>query len=196
MRIRLKYRRGSLALEMTMALPLLLMVMFAAGYVLEAMMFRHDVAFAVRNGAVRAAADLPCDGTAATLDPRTGTERTLTLDCRRIDDERGLRAERPFFRAMTDQAHRHWGGFLRDIDPGAPLAGVVVTGGGTVRVTDVALLSGAFGATPTGATHRRVNATIWSHHQTPWREAYDPVVWDRLTMRGTGQLFPHVFPAE
>jgi hypothetical protein len=190
-----RMRRGSLVVEAVLILPLVIAFMLVSVYVLEAMVFRQDLAAATRTAAAQAAAHMSCIGPGAVLDPRGLSTRSATVTCSVVDAEAGLRSERPFFNAMEQAYSRHWPRFWRDIEPGAPVPGHVARGQGSVQVTQLSWIARGFGAVETAFLHRRTDGQLWTHHNQDWKKAMDPVIWAKLSERGTFQLFPRVFPA-
>ncbi|MEP1598075.1 MAG: hypothetical protein ABJM18_06930 [Hyphomonas sp.] len=188
-------RRGSLSLEVILALPVALMLMIAASYIMENMIFRHEVGAVSRTAAGRAAADLSCTGPGAVLEERSTMTRTATVSCQTIDDEGGLRSERPFWVSINQVSASHWSGFWRDIDPGRPVPSIVAVADASTIARQSAWAAQAFGATGTTQQHRRVHGQRWSHFRAPYRAGMDRQIWSRLSQAGTQSLFPNVFPA-
>lgn len=181
-------------LEATLLLPLMVAFFAAAIFVVEAMVFRQDLAAATRTATVRSSAQLTCVGPGVALEARNLSTRSARVTCQSVNDEAGLRSQRPFFSAMEQQYRSTWSGFWRDIDPRAPVPAHIGTGSGDVQVSGLQWAAQAFGTNATQGDHRRADARVWRHTTDSWRRAMDPEIWRRLSQRGTANLFPNVFP--
>ena len=191
-------RRGSLGLETLLVLPVAVVIILLARFILDSMLTRHDVAVYTRGGVVTAAAldrtdPVTCNQFGRTLDDREGVDRTAVASCADREAEGGLSSQQPFFRALRDGASA-WPDILRDIDPRRAEQDIRASAIGTVTFTRP-----PFSETGTPEATRdvqlRPRQDFWDHDEARLANGHDAVVWQELSRKGTYRLFPDVFPA-
>ena len=193
-------RRGSLAMEGLMILPVVMVAILLGRYVLEGAMTRQEVGVYTRGSTASAAAaetfgPADCMFDRTPFGEREGVDLTTEVACTNRNSEAGLRSAPGFWDALEDGARpfgRH-GDLLRDVHPGGPPADVAGRGQGSMQFLRPDFLAMQSGAA-TQAAHLRPGPELYTHRAAPLRAGHDPAIWQALRREGVWRLFPEVFP--
>lgn len=203
-------RRGSLALEAVMAIPVIIVFVFLTRFVLDAMLLRHETAVYTRGSTVRAAAMVQnsdpstvrltqCWHDDSDRNERPGVIRSYSTWCYWRNGESGLAQSERLGPSIIRQAQGAGEGWLlRDLEFDRAVNDVRGWGGGTVRFQQPPFLE----ATPgdeAGHMHLRTTHDFWSYtNDERWARGHNSAVWDQIDTffwSGPRALFPNVFPS-
>lgn len=203
-------RRGSLALEAVMAIPVIIVFVFLTRFVLDAMLLRHETAVYTRGSTVRAAAMVrtsdpgllrltQCRHDDSDRNERPGVVREYSTWCYWRNAESGLSQGDRLGPSIIETARRAGSQDLVDILPFERVVNDVRGwGGGTVRFQQPPFLE----ATPgdeAGHMHLRSTHDFWNYtNDTLWARGHDPATWEAIEgffFDGPQDLFPDVFPS-
>lgn len=189
-------RRGSLAIEAVMIIPIALIIIFLARFVMEGMLTRHDIAVHARVSAVKLATTsgnaTGCATDAMTASGGAGVQREGEATACTQTAERGLRAEQPFFEALENGASA-WTEMARHVDDGRPTLDVVSDASGSMQFDNPPFLANA-GEIDSGQRFMLPKHDLWPDDDR-WANGHDRVIWDELAQENTTRLFPNLFPA-
>lgn len=189
-------RRGSLALEAVMIIPMALVIIFLARFVMEGMLTRHEISVHARVSAVALATEsgnaTGCETDALNATSGAGVQLDGSATTCTQTAERGLRSEQPFFDALEDGASA-WTDLARHVDDGRPTLDVVANATGSMEFDNPPFLSNA-GEIDSGQSFMLPKNDLWPDDDR-WENGHDRVIWDELAQENTTRLFPNLFPA-
>ena len=191
-------RRGELGMEALLILPVALVVILLARFVMEGMLIRQEVAVYTRSAtaaAAQAESVLPIH-CAADRDPfseRPAVSQNALVLCREREAEQGL-VTQPHFWPAIRQGAQTYPRMMRDVYQDDTVMDMQGDGAGSSAITRPAFLQRT-GILTTSYSALFPQGEVWPHHDAPMQASYDPVLWDTLRERGTYRLFPNVFPA-
>ena len=181
-----------------MILPVAIVMILLARFLLEAGLARQEVSVYTRMGthsaaAVGSASAVVCQASTTAFTGRTDVTQSATLTCTTRDAEIGLSRERPFWDAVGRGAAA-WRAILKDVRPTGPVNDVVGNGSGTLDVSGSPFLDRR---QTVNADYRFIAAqdVLWRHDQPSFARGHDQAIWQELRKRGTYRLFPEVFPS-
>lgn len=185
-------RSGSASLETVLLLPLILVGLLVAQYITNTSLNRGDTVTYGRSAATHLAFNGQCGADIAAGSSVGGLSENITVACRTIDGEKGLRAELPFWAALKREGSG-WPQITQDVAPKHVLDATSLSKG-EVAFTAPPFLTNLSGASSQEA-YRVPVAALWTHYDGPFKAGYDPVLYVEFQKRGTYRLFPNVFPA-
>ena len=188
-------RRGSLALEAIMVLPVVIILVLLASFILEGMLARHETAVHSRNTAARVAMVAPASlgtvtlGTACLANPneagpRDNVSRSIYATCKWRDAEAGMKKRQPFF-DMLDRSARgapYLHTYLSQLDTWDEVKDLEVTGRGGMSFDKPAFLTNQ-GATSHRQIQLRGRSDIWTYggiSDAEWQWGHDRAIWEKL----------------
>ncbi|MEM8631804.1 MAG: hypothetical protein AAGF74_11240 [Pseudomonadota bacterium] len=191
-------RRGSLAVEALMVVPIALIMVLLSRFVAETLLTRHEVAVYARGSAGSAAALASVNPLACTFDTSgfqgpPGVNRNGSARCEFTRAEAGLRQEDPFFAALRSGS-QGWTALADGVDPKADMQDIYASGSGMLAFDRPPFLQRQTTGSP-GSSFLRPNRDTWDHSDRNWATGHDPEVWRELRQRSTYRLFPNVFPS-
>lgn len=191
-----KRRKGSLAIEAVMIIPLALIIVFLARFVMEGMLTRHEVAVYARGSAINVAYSTVtvagCTHDSGGFVTGAGVNRTGSANCKTVDAERGLQSESPVFEALRQGASA-WTGLADHMDDGSRTEDVVATATGSMSFDNPPFLASA-GQNDTEQVFKHPQNDLWADDER-WRTGHDQVIWRELQRGPVHDLFPNVFPS-
>ncbi len=203
-------RKGSLAVEAVMAIPVIIVFVFLTRFVLDAMLLRHETAVYTRGSTVRAAAMVDTSDPGAIrltqcwhddsdANARPGVLREYSTWCYWRNAERALSNSDRLGPSIINQARRAGEGWLLDdLNFEQTVSDVRGWGGGSVRFQQPLFLA-ATGGDEAGHMHLRSTHDFWSYtNDDRWVHGHDRAVWDQIDTffwSGPRALFPNVFPS-
>ncbi|MXQ09734.1 hypothetical protein GQ651_17955 [Alphaproteobacteria bacterium GH1-50] len=190
-------RRGSVSVEALMALPVAIVMILLAQFILEASLSRQETAVFAREATVSRALDVRWRPTGCSFDGDDLTDRidvgqTATARCALRDAEARLGNQKAVWKALDDGASS-WRGILRDVKPRRGPRDVVGTVAGSVSSTGPQFLRQQ-SAVPSRQSYVAPSRDRFDHGTRRYARAHDDAIWDELCRSTTWKLFPNVFP--
>lgn len=190
-------RRGSVAIETLMIIPIAVIMILLARFILEGSLNRQEVSVYARGSAISAGLAnstnmFRCRFNDDAFDGRASVTQAATVRCDRRDAETGLSQEQPMWDEVEDGA-APWDEILRDVKPTQSPRDMVASANGVLTLTSPAFLAQQ---NPTDAdqVYLAPEAVLWAHDEDQLAEGHDVVIWEELCLQATYQLFPNVFP--
>ncbi len=180
-----------------MVLPIAIILILLARFILEGSLNRQEVAVFARGSANTAASLGATNPFACTFDRQDFTGRAdvgqiEAVRCSRRDAERGLSRERPIWDA-AERAADPWPEILRDVRPRSGPRDIVATADARVTFDRPGFLEQQ-GPTASEQSYLAPEAVLWAHSEERLDEGHDLVIWDELCKAPVVWLFPNVFP--
>lgn len=179
-----------------MIIPMALVIIFLARFVMEGMLTRHEISVHARVSAVKLATE---SGNATVCETETmnttggaGVQREGEATACTQNAETGLQAERPFFEALETGASA-WTDLARHVNDGRPTLDVVSDANGSMEFDNPPFLANA-GEIDSSQRFMLPKNDLWPDDER-WENGHDRVIWDELARENTTKLFPRLFPA-
>ncbi len=192
-------RRGSVAIEMLMIIPIAIIMILLGRFILEASLNRQEVSVYARGSAItagmaRSTNMFRCRFNDEAFDGRAAVDQNETVRCNRRDAETGLSREQPMWDEVEDGA-APWDEILRDVKPRRSPRDIMATAEVRLTVTGNAFFD-ENASTRSQQRYLAPEKVLWSHKERGLDAAHSAVIWDELCKSGTYWLFPNVFPKE
>lgn len=205
-------RRGSLALEAIMVIPVMIVMILLTKFILEAMLTRHETAVYTRGSLVRAAEmtgtsqgsrillNGKCRHDKSDISKRHGIVRQVNSLCNWRLGEKALPEQRRLGTEIRNAAN--YDDILKSFHFRQHPNDIVAQGWGSVQFTTPPFLSSTSGDR-TGNRQVRPTSDFWSYeNHSKWANGHDKAMWHELRhplgsgLSGPRALFPHVFPSK
>lgn len=189
-------RRGSVTIEAVMLVPIAIIMILLARFILEASLNRQETAVYARGSAVsagmaRSTSAQNCFFDTQDFQGRPSVNQAESVRCTTRDAERGLSAEQPIWDEIEDGA-APWDEILRDVKPRRSPRDIVAHAEVDMTLTSPAFLAQQ-NATEGDQSYLAPQDVLWAHDESRFDEGHDRVIWDELCREATYQLFPNVF---
>lgn len=191
-----------------MIVPALLMMIYVARFVMEAMITQQETAVYMRSSTVNAAVSASsyngifgklkitqgCKANKEPFNDQPQLAQSIKVSCFEQDAESGVPGQLKFWNRAEDGA-TPWKALLRDVKPTQQMQDVR----GTVLSSTMQFQRPAFlqrqGAGQSGHTYLAPKIQVWDHKKRPLKQATDRVIYEELRKKDTHKLFPNVFPS-
>lgn len=189
-------RRGSVTIEVLMIVPIAIIIILLARFILEGSLNRQEVSVYARGSAITAgmassANMFSCRFNDEAFDGRAAVDQNATVQCSRRNAETGLSREQPMWDEVENGA-TSWDRILRDVKPSQSPNDVIARANSVMTLTSPAFLAQQ---NPTDAdqVYLAPEDVLWAHDEDPLDDGHDVVIWEELCLEATYQLFPNIF---